>query len=97
MPFDECLEFNSACIESRQEFRRLILSPSRDPLLGCRRNPTASATKKRKAEDISPPSPATCLTESSTASTQGCIEYVEERHDEDMEDVFDDRKDVDLM
>ena len=60
---DECLAFNTACIESRRVFRKLTSSPSRGPLLDCRRNPAASATKKSKAEDISPPSPATCETQ----------------------------------
>ena len=35
---NECLTFNTACIESRREFRKLI-SPSRGPLLGRRQYP----------------------------------------------------------
>ena len=63
---DECLAFNTACIASRREFRKLI-SPSKGPLLGRRQNPTVLTTKKRKAADISPPSLAKCLIDSSPA------------------------------
>ena len=48
---DECWAFNTACIESRREFWKLI-SPSRGPLVGRRQNPTVLATKKRKAAEI---------------------------------------------
>ena len=90
------MAFNTVCIESQQKFYKLISSPSRGPLLGCQRNPTVSATKKRKAEDKSPPPTATCLTDSLPASTQDFIEYIEERNYKEMEDVFDDHEDVDV-